>query len=474
MEDKTPPSTNASPPAARTAESLRELQERARAALGAQRERMGRLEAQLTEQLDSIATVLAEQADTEAHGSHQAQQSLADATRHFESERAAWERERAALDEAKSALEQQRDELAGKVSQLTAEAAKLHDESARQVADFERQLKDQQAGWDDDRAAVEHGRAAALKERTELADAVARAGEELAAARKQAEAAAKVPELQQKFDLALEDVQRLRRRVAELEQDLAARPAVDESESVELVRLRSERDDLAERVAELEQQPAQPADGDAAQEMADLQRRFELAVEDVRDLKKTNSRLEAQLSDAQSRPSAAVPSSADGSSWEARKQQMLASLEDEGDDGDAERRAERATIENTIRITDDVVANKDRVISELKARLAEGGGGESAEEAAVRELIDADAVIEKHRKNIAQLESEMQDKLRAAELELSVERAKIAREQAQLGDLRAELESIRPEGYVGNTAGRQAPKRRWLSKLGLSGEDEGK
>jgi hypothetical protein len=73
----------------------------------------------------------------------------------------------------------------------------------------------------------------------------------------------------------------------------------------------------------------------------------------------------------------------------------------------------------------------------------------------------------------------MQDKLRAAELEMSVERAKIARESAQLADLKAELESQRANHEVDSAAaaagggggGAQQPKRRWLSKLGLSGDE---
>jgi hypothetical protein len=66
----------------------------------------------------------------------------------------------------------------------------------------------------------------------------------------------------------------------------------------------------------------------------------------------------------------------------------------------------------------------------------------------------------------------MEDKLRTTEMQLSLERAKIAREQAQLTELRIELESMRgPNGSVGEVA-ENAPKRRWLSKLGLGDEDK--
>jgi hypothetical protein len=231
---------------------------------------------------------------------------------------------------------------------------------------------------------------------------------------------------------------------------------------------------LAERIAELEQQATLPADGDATEEMSDLQRRFELAVEDVRDLKRQNSELEEQLADAKSRGgTSAAPALNGGSNWELMKRQMLASLEGEADDGDEKRQQERTKIEGTIRITDEVVARKDKEIAELQSRLAKSGGEKLAEDAAVRELVDADTVIQQHRAETAKLETEMREKLRAAELELSVERAKIAREQVQLADLRADIDAMRPAAGSGN-ASSSAPKRRWLSKLGISSEDEGR
>jgi chromosome segregation ATPase len=161
------------------------------------------------------------------------------------------------------------------------------------------------------------------------------------------------------------------------------------------------------------------------------------------------------------------------------KRKMLANLEDEGGDVDGKRADERETIANTIRITDDALARKDREIAELKAQLVEGDSVMADAEESLRELVDSDEVITGHRDRIAKLEKEMQDKLRAAELELSVERAKIARETAQLADLKAELESQRSNREVDSAPGSataastaQHPRRRWLSKLGLSGEQE--
>jgi hypothetical protein len=223
------------------------------------------------------------------------------------------------------------------------------------------------------------------------------------------------------------------------------------------------------------EQKAASAVGAASADESELQRRFELAVEDVRDLKKRNAELETLVA-AKATGGAANPS-VGGSSWEAMKKKMLANLEDEGCDVDDDRAEERESIANTIRITDDALARKDREIADLTAQLSSGTNAMADAEQTISELVDADEVIAEHRTRIAKLEHEMQDKLRAAELELSVERAKIARETAQLADLKAELESQRANHEVDSAmpsvpGGSQQPKRRWLSKLGLSGDEQ--
>ena len=233
-------------------------------------------------------------------------------------------------------------------------------------------------------------------------------------------------EVQQKFELALQDVQRLRERVAEMEHDLARRPEADQVDSTELVSLRAERDTLARRIEELEQQPAASIDADVEQQLADLQRRFELAVEDVRDLKTKNAKLESQL--VASKAGSPIPKlDAGGMDWESQKRRMLAALEGD-DDSDPERQQERATIEATIEMTDAIVAEKDRQIAQLTAQLETARSlpveGDDDRTRKISELIDADEIIAEHRKLSHQHEREMEAKLRAAELELSVERAK--------------------------------------------------
>jgi hypothetical protein len=206
-----------------------------------------------------------------------------------------------------------------------------------------------------------------------------------------------------------------------------------------------------------------------------------MAVEDVRELKTKNAKLESQLTDSRKRSNSGGAGDAGGMDWESQKRRMLASLEGGGGDAnDSISHDERASIESTIEMTDEVVAEKDAEIAALKAELTlasnkqdESKSKDAVRDEAINKLLDADEVIAQHRKKAAQLEQEIEAKLRAAELEISVERAKIARNRAELEELRNELESQRQAlGAHGPAPVTGAPKRRWLSKLGLSGDEE--
>ena len=531
MEDTSQPS-NADDLSPRSATALRELEERARAAMSARRDEMSRLEAEISEQLDTITAALHEQRSSEASDGEQADEARTEAEQfrqETEAARAAWERERAEqeaelartrleLQQLSAEQEVQSTHLAELCANLEARQADLDKQSAelaereaaidRRIEEMQtkrreqdaaqQQIEERQATWDAERATLQ-AKCDELLEQISQLEATGPsapdgedqlAGFEQKLQEQQASWNAQRDEwndtrgkleherdeLHQKFELALQDVQRFRGRAAELEQELARRPEANEADSAELVALRSERDALAERVEQLERQPAAPADGDSVQELSDLQRRFELAVEDVRELKTKNTELVAKLAAVGQR--AVGQGDGGGMDWESQKRRMLASLDDEPSDGDAEREKERNTIQSTIEMTDAVVAEKDREIEELRTRLATATSeavqaSKDDHDEQVNDLLNADEIIAEHRKRIAQLEQEMQDKLRTAELELSVERAKLAREKVDLEGLRNDLEAQRqtyqPSG--GSSSG-TAPRRRWLSKLGLSGEEQ--
>ena len=262
---------------------------------------------------------------------------------------------------------------------------------------------------------------------------------------------------------------KLKRENSELHAELASRPAANEEESPELVSLRAERDALATKIADFENAPQQPVDSNVQQELADLQRRFEMAVEDVRELKQKNAELQDQV---QSESSTFGTFDAGGSDWESQKARLLAELgaEDQGTIT-AERKEARATIEGTIAITDQVVAEKDKELAELKATMDSQPAEVDLDEikkSIAEEVLDNDEMIQEERKRLEEMQEEWQEKLRKAELELSVQRAKLAREQSELQEKLAVLtqaEKENPQTEPGK------PRRRWLSALGLK-EDE--
>jgi len=489
MEEHTPHTPHTEAPSSRSAAALRELQSRAQAVMTSRRERLSRLEAEITERLDTIAESIAGERAAEAKAETEAHEAQAEIERQREQldernrqldDRVEQLDELARQSEARqTAIDQQAAEIAGREEELAKREQALDEreqaaDSVRADRDTDEQMATQrESAWQVEREALE-------RERDELQAALTDARATADASAEQSEAAAERDELRQKFALAHEDVQRFRARVTELEEELARRPESGQADSAELVSLRAERDALSERVEALEQlQPASQEEGNSDQ-MSDLQRRFEMAVEDVRELKTRNAELESQVA-AVRRPLAGGGGGDGGEmDWESQKRRLLESLEGDGDaagdDDDPERQAERTTIASTIEITDAVVAEKDQVIEALKAQLAESSSKASSpddeRERAVNELLDADEIVKQHCEKIAQLEQEMEQKLRAAEMELSVERASMARKKVELDKLQADLKSQRESLASGSGASASGvPKRRWLSKLGLGSED---
>jgi hypothetical protein len=163
------------------------------------------------------------------------------------------------------------------------------------------------------------------------------------------------------------------------------------------------------------------------------------------------------------------------------KKMMIESLEADTDSSES-RAEERLTIENTIVITDDVVAHKDREIAELKLLLSQQSntiGSVAIGAAAVVAALDDDAVIRQEREKLAQLHEEWKKMLRQAEIDISVERAKITRDRAEIEDKLAAFEKERAQqgGDIESTNGdaeatRKKPTRgRWLARLGLKDGD---
>jgi hypothetical protein len=271
----------------------------------------------------------------------------------------------------------------------------------------------------------------------------------------------------------------LRRQVNEMASSSADSANGDAQK--ELADLREERRVLLDRLAEAETQlKDRPASGRNEQEIGDLRRRFEMAVEDVRELKTQNAELEEQLAQGGG-SSVAAPETAVGEplDWEAQKRQLMARLEADFDEDDEEDQADRLTVEGAIRITDQVVADKEREIAELKKQLkaaantadeaTAGFGDVAVGAAAIADMLDQDDLIKQERENLKRLQDQWQEKLRKAEIDISVERAKIGRERAEMVE---QLENLAAQKLSASSDEEPEKVRgRWLSRLGLKDDD---
>ena len=221
--------------------------------------------------------------------------------------------------------------------------------------------------------------------------------------------------------------------------------------------------------AELQVERASAADSEHFEE---LQRRFEVAVSEIRELKTKNDNLQQQVS-----PTAAVSHEVSHAAtadfdWEQQKLRLMQQLDSDLDASNADDKQVKLSIESTIQITDQVIADKDRQITELKALLEEKSVRSSESDSSA--ILDNDEQIREERERLSRLEEEWREKLKQAEIDISVERAKLARERSDLEEKLQHLQESSDESSDESSGGKAAakPTGRWLSRLGLKDDDK--
>jgi hypothetical protein len=223
------------------------------------------------------------------------------------------------------------------------------------------------------------------------------------------------------------------------------------------------------------------ADGREDDESAeDFRRRYEMAMEDLHELKASNSLLQEQLSKARSTASNLAKQGRGQEKcldWEAEKLRILASLESDFDGADPKQQAERLRIEEVIETTDSAIALKDEQIRELQRQfdaLDVAKLSAAERQSAVAQTIDGDAVIKEERQRLRQLQEEYQAKMRQEEIAISLERAKLARERAELEERLRSAENLvsKASALTSVMENVERPARgRWMNRLGLSDSD---
>jgi chromosome segregation ATPase len=241
----------------------------------------------------------------------------------------------------------------------------------------------------------------------------------------------------------------------------------------ELIELEAERDLLQEQLDEVQQELAQAGIGSVdSNELDDLRERFETAVQEIRGLKAINGDLSDRL---RAGPQQQDEGSVTGFDWEAQKRRLLMQLESDFEDEDGQQASDKLTVEGTIRITDQVIADKEHEIEQLKQVLENQSsniGEVAVGAAAIAEFLDQDELISQERESLQRMQEEWRDKLRQAEIDISVERARLGRErmdlQSQLATIErhAESEASLSDDEV-SSSDRKKPAGRWRKRLGL-------
>lgn len=205
----------------------------------------------------------------------------------------------------------------------------------------------------------------------------------------------------------------------------------------------------------------------------DFKRLYEMAIEDIRDMKSRIEEQEQQLAGACTSGAAAVVDSGGSLDWEAQKKRILATLESEFDASDEQATQERMEMKQVVQATERAMAAKSQEILQLRQQLDERASVARPiveEPAATEPILENDKVIRKERQRLVSLQDQMQEKLRKAEIDISIERAKIARERAEIEEKLRAINKARgdeqPES--GSRDEQSKPARgRWLAHLGI-------
>jgi chromosome segregation ATPase len=424
--------------------------------LRAQHEELATRESQRDSELNTLRQQLKQKEHDAAHGEAELQSlrgKLEHAERELESARAG--RQASAAAETQLAeLRKQNEHLASELAAAKVEQTTHDIHAAEQLAELQTETK---RLTDELRAATEVN---ASSER-ELAQLRA-ATEELT---RQAGDSAET-----KLEIArLRDIET---QVAKLREKLTQTTA-ELTEANE--RAAAANDQIADLQNQLESASSRSGDSSPADDhlLQDLEKKHELAMEDVRNLKKRNAELEDKIVSLKSSSSGASTGQ-DASSWEAMKERMLAELEADSDET-PERKKDKLAIEDAIRMTDDVVTQKIKEIEELKTLLDQQShtvGDVAVGAAAINELFDQDELIRQERERLQEAQDEWREKLRQAEVDISVERARIARERAEFEEKIRAMEAERSQVQSGGGKHGKPARGRWLERLGLKESDK--
>jgi len=512
MEDTTSPDLAEATRADEFAQAFGRRRDELEAFLAAGRERFSAAETKLTGQIRHLAESLA-QAQSEIRRTRDQQaardeqlareaQRLAELKESLEAAQAQWReaQDRTAkqqrqladqIETSQATLAQRFDELAEREARIAeAESQVRNDQeqlalAQRQLNERDRELAASRESLDKELHELETQRKELERQRKQWASRHGK-DDEIANARL-AELESRLNAATGREEALQHDLTAARQTCTQLETKLAEQSTNQTDQQAEAHRqLESERDALAARLDESENRVAEherqlKETQEANDQREDYRDRYKTAVEEIKTIGQRNKSLEKQLADANRGAAAAGFAPPGDDDWESRKRQLLAALEDIDEDDENEN-ARRIEVENVIKTTEVAIAAKDQEIVQLRQRLDQQGERREAPAGGAPEFdqaLDQDAVIHEERERLQRLQNELEEKLRQAEIDLSIERADVARQRLEVEEIMRQFaeqvtpaETIPASTSASDAAGDEKPAgRRWLARLGLKKQD---
>jgi hypothetical protein len=301
----------------------------------------------------------------------------------------------------------------------------------------------------------------------------------------QAQQASLIPATVAETERLREELSETKRLAATLQQELEhAKASVSQADSAGL-KEQALIDELQAEIASLQaillatrstHDSSHASDSDSAQLQCE-----------IADLKRQNSDLAAQLARLQMNASQNGPHSSlcqESMSWEDRKRLILQQLEEEvAESEEPMLQRKRVEISEVLSVTQAELDKREREIQELQSIIEQQSNaheGVAIGAAAIAQLMDTDELVREERERLRAIQKEWEEKLRHAEIEMSLERAKLGRERAQLEELlrarqsegspiprTVEVTTDRPADTKVDKKAESRPARKWLEHLGL-------
>ncbi|MCU0718258.1 MAG: hypothetical protein MUC83_01025 [Pirellula sp.] len=160
-------------------------------------------------------------------------------------------------------------------------------------------------------------------------------------------------------------------------------------------------------------------------------------------------------------------------SWEDRKQALLHMLEQQ-DQEELESIEKVLEMKHILEETSVQIQIREKEIADLRSLLEQqsvAANGFAVGAAAIANLVDADEIVAEERQRLKEMQLQWEQKQRQGEIEMSLERAKLARERLEIQDkvqqLEAERDLLQRENENRSQASPAPHKGRWWARLGL-------